>query len=286
MLPRSFGLAYGLTYLFGPLLYFYIRSDKNKIYYSGKHLVPFGLFVLSFLLLNYFLGIRSILLNNVGAIAQNLQLIFYIILIYRQVRGTKTGTVKRWKTQLLIAYSGYVVSFATYYLMVLAGVLKVEYDYTISLAAACFIYFVGYRGFSNPEILNEYDHERYRNSSISAAAAKSVLKKLKNYFDQEKPYRNSKLRLGEVAAALGLSSHQISQVLNEHGAITFSEFVNKYRYEEAKLLLVKEPQTRIMDIGFDCGFNNKTSFNNVFKKYGGMSPSEFRKTQSPLSTHI
>ena len=160
------------------------------------------------------------------------------------------------------------------------GWLKVEYDYIISLAAAVFIYFVGYRGFANPEMLGEYDRYRYEKSSLSDYAAKSILKKIKEYFEKEKAYRNSELRLGEVATQTGLSTHQISQVLNEFAGVTFSDFVNRYRLQEAKSLLANNADLKIIEVAFDCGFNNKTSFNNVFKRHEGMSPSAFRKANN------
>ncbi len=281
-LPRLFGLATGLTYLFGPLLYFYIKSGKKTIYYSPKHFIPFAVYTVYFILQAYFIYPRWRWLDSTQTLAQNGHLIFYIFLIYNHIQKAKEQPAKLqlWRTQLLIAYSGYALSFLIYYILVWMGWLKVEYDYIISLAAAVFIYFVGYRGFANPEMLGEYDRYRYEKSSLSDYAAKSILKKIKEYFEKEKAYRNSELRLGEVATQTGLSTHQISQVLNEFAGVTFSDFVNRYRLQEAKSLLANNADLKIIEVAFDCGFNNKTSFNNVFKRHEGMSPSAFRKANN------
>ena len=62
----------------------------------------------------------------------------------------------------------------------------------------------------------------------------------------------------------------------------FFEFVNHYRVEEAKRLLA-DPQAagkNMIDLMYDMGFNSKATFNALFKKKVGMTPSEFRKQAS------
>jgi AraC-like DNA-binding protein len=52
--------------------------------------------------------------------------------------------------------------------------------------------------------------------------------------------------------------------------------INSYRVNEAKALLINEPQDTILDIAYAAGFNSKASFNRIFKKVTGMTPSEYR----------
>ena len=62
----------------------------------------------------------------------------------------------------------------------------------------------------------------------------------------------------------------------------FYDLINGYGIEEAKRLLLN-PRNRnytILSIGFEAGFNSKTTFNPVFKKFTGLTPTEFRNTQS------
>jgi AraC-like DNA-binding protein len=55
--------------------------------------------------------------------------------------------------------------------------------------------------------------------------------------------------------------------------------VNRYRIEEAKRLLTNPPDKKItvLEVLYEVGFNSKSSFNTLFKKYTGLTPSEFKK---------
>lgn len=59
----------------------------------------------------------------------------------------------------------------------------------------------------------------------------------------------------------------------------FYDLVNSYRVEEAKRLLLdpKNSNYTILSVGFEAGFNSKTTFNTVFKKFTGLSPTEFKE---------
>jgi AraC-like DNA-binding protein len=70
----------------------------------------------------------------------------------------------------------------------------------------------------------------------------------------------------------------INQGLNQ----SFFEFINRYRIEDAKAALIdpKYKNCTILAVAYDAGFNSKTSFNNAFKKYQGMTPSAFKKNHA------
>ena len=77
---------------------------------------------------------------------------------------------------------------------------------------------------------------------------------------------------------MSISSHHLSQILNERIRQNFFDFVNSYRIEEAKRKLV-EPATKhysILGIAEEVGFNSKSAFNNAFKKHTNMTPTEFK----------
>ena len=62
--------------------------------------------------------------------------------------------------------------------------------------------------------------------------------------------------------------------------MNFNQFLNKYRIEEAKKRL-KDPEENqfvVLKIAYDVGFNSKSTFNTAFKKFTGMSPSQYRET--------
>ena len=71
----------------------------------------------------------------------------------------------------------------------------------------------------------------------------------------------------------------LSQVINESLHQSFFDFVNRYRIEEAKQQLThpEDEAITILEILYNSGFNSKSSFNTLFKKYTGLTPTEFRK---------
>ncbi|MGS2719475.1 helix-turn-helix domain-containing protein [Paraglaciecola aestuariivivens] len=101
---------------------------------------------------------------------------------------------------------------------------------------------------------------------------------LESYMDEQKPYLTPEITIETLAQSLGFTVKDLSVTLNRHFEMNFYEFINNYRINEAKQLLIKQPDKAITDIYFAVGFNSKSVFYNFFKKKEGMTPSEFRKT--------
>jgi len=97
--------------------------------------------------------------------------------------------------------------------------------------------------------------------------------------DRERLYLQSELTLQNIADHLKIPAYQVSQAINEGLNKTFYDLVNGYRVAEAKRLLLdpKSKNNKILAIAFDSGFNSKTTFNTVFKKFTGFTPSDFKE---------
>lgn len=121
---------------------------------------------------------------------------------------------------------------------------------------------------------------RYKKSGLKQEDSQAYLNSLTQYMENEKPFLNGKLSLKEVATELGISTNHLSQVINENLDKNFFDFVNEYRVELVKTKM-QDPVNRkftILHIALDCGFNSKSSFNTIFKKYTGLTPSAYMKT--------
>jgi AraC-like DNA-binding protein len=105
-----------------------------------------------------------------------------------------------------------------------------------------------------------------------------TLEQLSHYMQQHKPYLTPALTLDKLAAQVQMQPRQLSHIINRHLKCNFFEFINCYRVEEAKLLL-SDPssQKNMLEVMYDVGFNSKATFNTLFKKKVGMTPSEYRK---------
>lgn len=102
---------------------------------------------------------------------------------------------------------------------------------------------------------------------------------LASYMENEKPYLIPDLTVEKLAALVAMTPRTLSGVINRHFNCNFFEFVNSYRVEAAmRLLSNKDADSRgMLDIMYDVGFRSKTTFNGLFKKKVGMTPSEYRK---------
>ncbi len=124
--------------------------------------------------------------------------------------------------------------------------------------------------------------EKYRKAGLDRSAAQEMLRRLEEVMAQDRPYLDPRLSLGDLARQADLSTHHLSQLINEHLKTSFYDFVNGYRVEAFKHRIVAgHHQTRtLLAIALDCGFNAKSSFNRIFKKATGQTPSAFVKSQS------
>ena len=137
-------------------------------------------------------------------------------------------------------YTAFVVSYFIYFVLVHTKSFNRMQDYVIAFSMSLFIYTVGFLGYHKPAIFRGRVLERvflpnkYRYSSLTVAAAESILKKLLQHMQLNKPYLENEFRMNELAEQLAISPHHLSQVINENLKKNFSDFVNTYRVKEAK----------------------------------------------------
>ena len=125
----------------------------------------------------------------------------------------------------------------------------------------------------------ETEKVKYSTSSLSGFDLNNYALQLEKLMTEKKLFRDNEINLTKLSKELGISSHILSQVLNQHYNINFYEYINQFRIDEVKKqLLIKENQNlTIISIAFDAGFNSKSSFQKIFKKYVGKTPSTYMK---------
>jgi AraC-like DNA-binding protein len=67
----------------------------------------------------------------------------------------------------------------------------------------------------------------------------------------------------------------LSQVINQELDKNFYELINDYRISEAVRIIESKPKKQVVDLIYECGFNNKVSFYKAFKKRMQMTPKEY-----------
>ncbi|WP_158259051.1 helix-turn-helix domain-containing protein [Flagellimonas meridianipacifica] len=96
--------------------------------------------------------------------------------------------------------------------------------------------------------------------------------------ETEKLYLNEDFSLKMLSEKSGLSTHNISQILNEELQVGFITLTNSYRIEEAKRrLLGDEFNLKMEQLAYDLGYKSKSTFFSAFKKETNSTPSNYRK---------
>lgn len=156
-------------------------------------------------------------------------------------------------------------------------------DLIIPAILSLFVYAMAYIGLRKPEVLTGADDlpspPRYQKSTLTRDRADTYVQRLVVLMNKDKPYLDGELTLQKLAKAVAISPHHLSQTINEQLNQSFIDFVNAYRIEEAKRMLVDPARKHysILAVSEEVGFNSKSAFNTAFKKHVNMTPSEFRK---------
>lgn len=157
------------------------------------------------------------------------------------------------------------------------------------------IYVFGYRAMRQPEIFSDVSAEaipedsnlslvhspagKYGKSGLSKSKAQALQDKLDELMNTQKIYLDPTLNLQQLSDRLGITPHQVSQLLNQFCGESFSDFINRYRVDYFKNAVTNPANAHLslLAVAFESGFNSKAAFNAVFKKVTGQTPSEFAR---------
>ncbi|WP_024771612.1 helix-turn-helix domain-containing protein [Aquimarina macrocephali] len=121
--------------------------------------------------------------------------------------------------------------------------------------------------------LNTYKVDKYTKDH-------PIFKKLTDVIEKEHIYRKQKLTLDSLAKKLKTNRSTLSGIINQVSQQRFTDFINLYRVEEAKVLLSNPDfdKYKISAIGYEVGFNHISTFYSVFKKHTGVTPTAYRES--------
>jgi AraC-like DNA-binding protein len=150
-----------------------------------------------------------------------------------------------------------------------------------SLIFSVLLFFIGFLGYMQNHTVVDLETEVMQNENqIPKSYNTSKLnEKLLDIFANEAVYKNHDLKITQVSEMLNTNRTYISKHINTEFSCTFSDFVNKYRIEEAKRLLTDET-TKNFSLNYiseKSGFGSMGSFMRVFKDVEGITPGQFRE---------
>ncbi|KGL61746.1 helix-turn-helix domain-containing protein [Polaribacter sp. Hel1_85] len=301
----------------GPLLFLYVKSlflkEDKLIKNTLAHFIPTFLFAFG-------ITIPTILFNNfeIDELAytqtnfirsiiriENLYLILYLIISSRLL--SKYRKLTKYKYSNLTKYD---FNWIKIMLLSSLGIISVDLGFKIYesffgnfqwnvdnisvLAMIVLVSYLAYYGVNQSKVLlpsflldNEIESEiNKKKKKTLSSEKKEEFENLKNKLEliikTEQPYLDEDLTLGKLAKQLSTTDKKLSTMLNQYLSTTFYDLINKYRVEavKEKINLDNYKNYNLFGIASECGFKSRTSFNRIFKKETGRSPSDFKKSIS------
>lgn len=293
--PGSIFLFMTSLAMVGPLDLFYYHSllypDRPVPYRTWLHFIPAALvffFEAAFhaqpyqlkreiLALFFSEPCRSILCVPLAAISLHVTAYAFIIIktVLTDVTGYASGRGFRF-----ILYSAITIILEIGLLFggFVAGRMAVFVTGSVLNVCLHVVLYIGIK--VNPVFFNtlkrDIKKKRYERSMIEGINTGVIGDRLTELMRDDELYRDNDISLASVAGRLGISAHQLSQLLNERMNTSFWDYVNRFRVDEARDLLENNPDVSVISVCFKVGFNSKSSFNTAFKKMTGMTPTEYR----------
>ncbi len=185
---------------------------------------------------------------------------------------TEIKTAEKW---LLAIFLANIVIFSAFLITLFFGLYSTFYGATVIFSfVLCAIIFIQLYDSktANPFYLAPV---KYLNKKINDA--ETVLNSLEQVMAQKELFRNPDLTVSELAKAINLPGYQLSQLINDNLGKNFTSYVNEYRINEACRMIGEQHPYSLEAIGYEVGFNSKSTFYAAFKKIRGTTPMFYKE---------
>jgi len=305
--PYFSEINFAIPILYGTLLWLYTKSLLKKSFnfgwQEGLHFIPFIMF-LGYMIFPLLMGKPSEASEEMGYpfikliinpiyIAMTLtvllsfrkellqQLSYEDQMHHYWLSWVVGGGIALW----IVACIGNIFNWINDYETTMLG------DYFLIGFLAVLLFILAFVGFNRTQIFQATEKpelielESKKKQTVAASPSNEsnqLFNKLKLVMDNEKPFLDSKLSLHKLSSISNISANKLSTIINQCAEQNFYDFINTYRVNAVKESLQNDSLKTysLLGIAEECGFNSKASFNRVFKKMEGMTPSEFVKVNN------
>lgn len=309
--PWAVGLNNSFPYLYGPLIYLYVKilveddDEFHSIYLW--HFLPFFLiqiyavFFFYFESTSYQLSILNVNTPNPWHIELIGQLIpvhgcIYLFLTVKESFNYNKKLKQSYSNidQINLKWLRYLIggTFVVWLVVFIAYLLNFIYgdafqaNMLIYVVLSVFLYSLGIKTLKQPVVhfengaaKNLVNEAQYKKSGLTDDDAEFYIGKLISLMEKDKPYLNNKISLGELSAMINISSHNLSEIINRKLDQNFYDFINSYRIKEVIKMLEddKYPNYSLLALGYEAGFSSKSAYYSAFKKVTGDTPAQYKE---------
>jgi len=301
-----------------PLLYLYVLSViYSDFKFQKKHLWHILPWLLNFIVLipRYFavdFDDKLTFLNEniivkkpeiiISYFVVHIQMVIYFIWSFIAIKKYKTLLLENYSNASLFNYTwlfqlisifAFEAFFATFKNILLFAHSETIYFYTmiiLQITLLILLCWIVLKALHNPELFRGINSNMQlvkqlviespvSHNSLNTEKELDEIVLLKNHMKEAEPYLNAMLTIDDLANQIEIPTKDLSVLINHNLNKHFFDFVNEYRIEKAKELLVSEDRKghTVLEILYEVGFNSKSSFNTAFKKYTQVTPTLYRK---------
>jgi AraC-like DNA-binding protein len=294
------GLLCNLTVmLFGPFFYLFIRSTiEDNFAFKKSYFAFFIPFLASFI---FFFAHTVTHDPFYGRFAnefryklfESIQNALYFLLALAAIRKSGTSLIRfffdfsdRRLTWLRFLFVSLIVFwYNTVYTAIMYGQYHDNAPYymthmSIFFAFSCVFLCVALFVFiKRQQPKQQAEKKKYAVSTLTEDDKQLCYARVLNSMNVDKLYLDPELSLGALARKVRAPVKAVSQVINEKAGLNFNDFINEFRIRDFCGKLENAPgETPILEMLLESGFNSKSTFNDVFKKKTGVTPSEYRQS--------
>lgn len=276
-------LQIGITACFfiGPFLYFYVKSvvkPNSNVHKEWKYhlfiLVPFILII----------GILYPFETNLAlwrpyvVYGTYLQWLAYILISGWVLRNelklliTSPRALQTRQVWLLSIFLGNLLIWAAYFFTNFTYYIVGALTFSFLFYLLAFLVIATRKRNQNLFVPDQ----KYKDKKIASGEAVQLLEKLEQFMKTEEAFTNANLKSSDLAKEMQISVHQLSQLLNDNLGKSFPIFVNEHRIAKAQKMLASNQTLTLEAIGYECGFNSKSTFYTSFKKIVGSTPAQYK----------
>lgn len=194
--------------------------------------------------------------------------------IYLLLAGRELWLARVFSRQTILLHSVYFSSFmilAAYASTPITSYIVGALSFTFSIHVTILIFF----------LQTEAKKDKYQNRKLDDAEARALIGSLNEVMRQQQLYLNPNLNLALLAKKVGNLQTTVSQVINDNLGKSFNLYINEFRIQHAKELLVRESHLNMELVAERSGFNSNSTFFAAFKKITGQTPASFRAGSAP-----
>ncbi|MCB0587829.1 MAG: helix-turn-helix transcriptional regulator [Phaeodactylibacter sp.] len=294
-----------ILFLIGPLTYFFILSLlREELPTRAKRRLHYLPAVFHVVVVNTTVGLNLngtwdfldakwiLLIMFIIEAAAILSFLAYYLLSYRAYLRYRGAYYQKYSSPFLgrFLHPFFLLSF----LLAIIWVIGFSYNYSMEnpdyiayvvvwFLLASLIYFLAYQAYSHPGLL-ELPELREENKVPAVEVPLQMVERLTRFMEQEKPFLDQEIKIGNLADALDIPKHELSRVINHGFGKNFFDFINSYRVREFINLRQdhRNEHLNILELAYQSGFNSKSAFNRSFRKEAGQSPSAYFKNYRPI----